>query len=58
MPGAPKPPRKLTREVPEDAVEQEIFATSIKVINLLAPCYKGNKTGLTTPPATRATRPA
>ena len=47
MPGATKPPRELTRKIPEDAadmsVEQEILATSIKVINLLAPNYKGDK---------------
>ena len=43
-------PRELTRKVPEDAadvsVEQEILAIDIKVIDLLAPYYKGDKTGL------------
>ena len=44
-------PRELPREIPEDfadvSVEQEILATGMKVINLLAPYYKGDKTGLT-----------
>ena len=51
LPGATNLHRELTREIPKDAadasVEQEILATDIKVIDLLAPYHKGNKTGLT-----------
>ena len=45
--GAAELPHKLIKDFMDASIEQEIIATGIKVINLLAPYYKGDKTGLT-----------
>ena len=47
LPGTAEMPREISEDAADVSLEQEILATGIKVIDLLAPYYKGDKTGLT-----------